>query len=116
MPSRITQITLFCIGGLVVIYAIVVLIYVSLSYQLGLRSVLNPNIIGEPHWVKAEDPEHPPQSNDTVVAVGDLEIRKWWDLLQAPGTIHEQIETRDFSPQWLEMDQEPLVRVEYRSA
>ena len=70
---RIQQLVLLGFGITVVIYALIVLIYVSSSYEIGLRSILSPEVVGEPRNAK---PDRGPliQAADRIVRVGDLPI------------------------------------------
>ncbi len=114
LRSNIRQILLFAIGSGVVVYAICVLVHASSSYELGIRSILTPQVIGEPHAIEGDRLGVMPRSGDLIVTVGDEEIRTWADLLEAPGKIHHRLEDPSFVPDWVKREPQLLVKIEYR--
>ncbi len=90
-PLRVRQVILLAAGGGIVCYALVVLGYVSSSFEIGVRSILNAQVSGEPVGIKPGDPV--PSSGDLIIEVGGLPIQNWSDLLQAPDELHRQLET-----------------------
>ena len=93
------QVFMFGLGAGVVFYATCVLFHVSASYQLGIRSMLTPNVIGEPTNAKGLVAA----SGDLILVVGDIPVHTWADLLDAPDELHEKIEkieAGEASPYW----------------
>src|SRR5216683_1336234 len=79
--SIFRQFLLLALGIAVVFYATYVLVHVSCSYEIGIRSVLTPNIIGKPLSAKYGKTDNGPESGDLIEKVGYLEIRTWAELL-----------------------------------
>src|SRR5688572_2654831 len=95
--SRTQQMLLFAFGISVIIYAMIVLVYVSSSYEIGIYSILAREVVGEPRNVK---PERGPlvQAGDRITRVGGLPpIQTGWDLLEAPRTLQQAIAAGEVS-------------------
>src|SRR6516162_8666776 len=95
--SIFRQFLLLALGIGVVLYATYVLVHVSTSYEIGIRSVLTPNIIGKPLNVKDGNG---PESGDLIWQVGDLGIATWAELLDAPQRLHEKILSGQTESDW----------------
>src|SRR5258708_6702616 len=92
--SIFRQFLLLALGiGVVFFYATYVLVHVSCSYEIGIRSVLTPNIIGKPLNVNDGETNNGPQSGDQILKVGYLDIHTWAELLDAPQRLHEKIQS-----------------------
>ena len=112
--SRRRQFLLFFLGGGVVVYAAYVLIHVGASHEFGLPSILTPHLLGEPQGVEAKNGQPLPQSGDLITKVGDLDIKTWADLLQAPGILHRKVEEPGFVAEWLKQEATgPSIAIEY---
>ncbi len=94
--SSVRRAILLALGACIVCYAIVVLAYVSSSYDIGIRSILGTQVTGEVVGVKEGDPV--PRSGDTITEVGGKVVDNWSDLLQAPGKLHRRIEKGEMRP------------------
>src|SRR4029077_17674884 len=104
---------LFMLGGSMILYAIWVLVHASSSYELGIRSILTPNVLGDPSQPKGDDVGTMPKSGDLIHRVGDKSIEKWSDLLQAPQEIHQKMADPAFARHWLRREPQVLVEIEY---
>jgi transcriptional regulator with GAF, ATPase, and Fis domain len=82
---------LLSLGACAVVYSTCVLIYVSSTYEVGIGSILTPNIIGRPLSAKGGENDQIPASGDLITRLGSEQIHTWSDLLDAPGKLHEQI-------------------------
>jgi transcriptional regulator with GAF, ATPase, and Fis domain len=98
--SRVPQFLLFTLGISVLFYAIYVLIHVSASYEIGIHSILTPDIRGTPLNLRETEKGIAPSSGDRIVAVGNLKIETWKDLLEAPGKLHGQIVAGTATSDW----------------
>ncbi len=107
---NLLQFLLLGLGIGVVFYACFVLLHVSSSYDIGIRSVLTPQILGKPLNAK-DGGDH----QGLVVKVGNLPIQTWSDLLQAPGILHQEISAGASSPDWHHRtdSEQDFVTVEY---
>src|SRR5882724_166932 len=94
--TKAPQLLLFSLGMCMVVYAICVLVHVSSSYQIGIHTILTPEILAKPTNVKPEDDATTPDGIDhaRVVQIGDRKIHTWKDVLEAPGELHTRIESR----------------------
>ena len=121
MPNNLrqspVQLALFALGGVILVYAIAVLVYASTSYEIGIRSILTPHIIGKARSeTKAENSEEL-SSGDKIVKIGDLKIRTWSDLLQAPRRIANRLAADAEPSSWWKQDPasgQTFVRVEFQ--
>jgi transcriptional regulator with GAF, ATPase, and Fis domain len=117
--SIFRQFLLLALGIAAVFYATYVLVHVSCSYEIGIRSVLTPHIIGKPLSAKYGKTDNGPESGDLIEKVGYLEIRTWAELLDAPQRLHEKILSGQADSDWhhhnVETDQD-FVNVEYSRA
>jgi transcriptional regulator with GAF, ATPase, and Fis domain len=114
-PFTLRQGMLLALGAAIVGYALVVLAYVSASYEIGIRSILSPRVSGEPVGIMQNDPV--PASGDTITKVGDKEIHNWSDLLQAPDIAHQQLENGASIPGWYDPETgRQFVAVEFQNA
>src|SRR5581483_7379337 len=113
-------------GILVCVYAVSVLYYVQTKPDLGTRSAFGPGVKGTPR-VFASGPEGmEPRSGDVVVAVGNISIHTWSDLLNAPAVLKAHISelSGDERPAWLKIlkpsaddgegEEQHLVQVTFR--
>ena len=113
----VQQMLLLAFGISVIIYAMIVLVYVSSSYEIGIRSILSTDVIGQPRHTK---PESGPliQAGDRIVKVGDLPpIQTWSDLLEAPRVVQQRIESGQLSTRLYRVDpvtEQTFVLVEYQ--
>jgi transcriptional regulator with GAF, ATPase, and Fis domain len=98
-PFSVRQALLLGLGATVVCYAVVVLAYVSSSYDIGIRSILSTQVSGEVVGMK-EGELTIPSSGDFITEVGEIKISNWSDLLQAPGELHRKLEKMDSDPDW----------------
>ena len=117
--SIFRQFLLLALGIGVVFYATYVLVHVSSSYEIGIRSVLTPNIIGKPLNVKDGETDKGPKSGDLILKVGDLRIRTWAELLDAPQRLHEKIQSGQADSRWYYHNagtDQDFITVEYRRA
>lgn len=90
------------------IYALVVLLYVQSIPDLGLQSAFGTSIKSQPRsWFDGVRP----QEGDVVVQVGDIQIRTWADLLNAPFHLRERLDEAEVYPSWArkeKIDDEPV--------
>lgn len=82
---------LFVLGIFACIYAFSVLFYVQFIPDLGLKSAFSPAIKGQPRNFQPGDEGILPQEGDLVVAVGDMAVRTWPDLLIAPFFMQQKL-------------------------
>src|SRR5262245_47194739 len=82
---------LICAGGVVCVYALVVLFYVQWVPDLGLKSAFGTQLKSAPHIYRADESGLPPEAGDTGAVVGDEPIRSWPDLLNAPFRLREKL-------------------------
>jgi transcriptional regulator with GAF, ATPase, and Fis domain len=103
LDARPLQFLLFSIGMCVVLYAVCVLIHASSSYQLGIQTILTPQILGKPTNIR---PEHALDGVESarIVEIGGRPVHTWKDVLESPGKIHDQIETGTAKSEWHERD------------
>jgi transcriptional regulator with GAF, ATPase, and Fis domain len=113
--SHLRQFVLLALGISVIFYALFVLIHVSSSYEIGIRSILTPHIMGKPLNAKEGKQAHLPNSGDLIVKVGNLDIHTWKDLLQAPGKLHQKISSEGFKADWLQRtdSEQDFITVEF---
>src|SRR5262249_31531302 len=90
---------LLTLGAGVVVYALTVLVYVSSSSDLGIRSMLTPAIIGMPAHAEAVDTK-PITGDLVVVQAGDERIGTWSDLLDAPRSLHRKVVEGQATSEW----------------
>src|ERR1051325_2041988 len=105
LTPKVQKLLLMAFGISVVVYAMAVLIYVSSSYEIGILSILTPEVLGEPKNAKPEADGPLPQAGDRIVSVGDLPpIRTWSDLLEAPRTLQVRIQDGQASKEVIQLD------------
>src|SRR5262245_14844848 len=75
-------------GFLAFSYAVVVLFYVQSIPDLGLHSAFSPVVLGKSTPYMGV----PPQEKDTVTEVGDIAIKNWADLLNAPFRLRDRFQ------------------------
>ena len=103
--ASISQLVYLAFGVGAVFYAVLVLIHVSDSYDLGIRSVLTPHLVGKPLGAKREGLTEEPRTGDRIKRVADLpEIQTWSELLQAPAELHRRISESPTLPGGVEID------------
>ncbi|HWY86593.1 MAG TPA: GAF domain-containing protein, partial [Gemmataceae bacterium] len=89
-------------GILAFAYAVVILIYVQSIPDIGLRSAFRPNIMGQAKPFEGARPEE----GDEVTMVGDIEIKTWADLLNAPFHLRDSlrgISGTELAPEFAEL-------------
>jgi len=74
-------------GILAFSYAVVILVYVQSIPDIGLRSAFRPTIMGQAKPFEGARPEE----GDEVTMVGDIEIKTWADLLNAPFHLRDSL-------------------------
>src|SRR5438105_1941393 len=75
-------------GTIAVIYSITILFYVQSIPDLGLRSAFSTAIMGQARTLPGA---LQPLEQDEVVKVGDIAIKTWVDLLNAPFQLRGQL-------------------------
>lgn len=110
------QILLLALGLGVLAYAAIILVHVSMSYEIGIQSILTPHVVGTPNFAE-KDPQDSsgPRAGDRITRVGNRPIQTWSDLLQAPRILHHETESSS-SADWYRVDPDTsrtLVAVEY---
>lgn len=105
LPSR--QGLLFLVGIFSCCYALAVLWHVHSLADIGIRSAFGTSIKGTPRNVLPHEGGPLPQQGDRVVAVGDIPIRNWPDLLVAPQQLADQLEQAGWEmPPWVRRSRE----------
>jgi len=88
-------------GFFVSLYALVILVYVQIIPDIGLRSVFGTGIKASPTFrPQLNKNQTLPQRGDIVVQVGEIPIRTWADLLNAPHHVREELLQADEYPSW----------------
>ncbi len=88
-------------------YSSYVLYFVSSTYQIGIRSALNPRIQSKPTRLLEKRCTGTPQSGDMVLRIGDEPlIRTWSDMLRSPGRLQTKITSGTTDPSWYFFDDE----------
>lgn len=88
---------LLVVSGIVAVsYAVTVLLYAQMLPDLGLRTAFSKAIRGP--IAPVEGPT--PAVGDEVVKIGDLEIRWWPDLLNAPPKLDAELQQVERWPEW----------------
>ncbi|MSQ94939.1 MAG: AAA family ATPase [Gemmataceae bacterium] len=107
-PNRtyISQFIFFTVGAGAVVYAVLVLIHVSSSYDLGIRSVLTPHLVAKPLRAVKNANDEIPNSGDRIKRIAGLpgDIQTWSELLQAPGELHKLIASSPTTPEGIKID------------
>jgi transcriptional regulator with GAF, ATPase, and Fis domain len=80
---------LLFLGVLVCAYSFAVFLRVQSMPDIGIKSAFDTRINGKPQDIIA-DGEWRPQQGDRVIKVGDMEIRNWPDLLNAPAEVEHR--------------------------
>jgi transcriptional regulator with GAF, ATPase, and Fis domain len=114
---RIQQIILFSLGFGALGYATIVLLYASSSHEIGLKSILALDIIGEPEFQNKSNLDISPKSGDKIVKVGDVEVQTWAELLKAPNDLMTRIHEGSLDKQYFQVDSDSdviLVSVEFK--
>ncbi len=75
-------------GIFVFVYAVIVLFYVQSIPDIGVRSAFSPAIKGQTHPVDGDVP----QEGDVAIMVGDIAIKTWADLLNAPFHLRDRLQ------------------------
>src|SRR5438128_612426 len=89
---NLLRFVLLSLGVGVVFYAFFVIIHVSTSYELGIRTILTPHLIDMPLNVKTDGKDDGPRAGDLIKKIGDYPISTWKDILQAPRNLHDKIQ------------------------
>ena len=95
-PFRLRQRVLLLAGAAVVGYALAVLAYVSSSYEIGIRSILNAKVSGEPVGIKLGDPV--PTSGDTITESRRQKDRELVGTAASPGRASQKDGGRRIGP------------------
>src|SRR5207248_11430977 len=74
-------------GTAAFLYAVIVLLYVQSIPDIGLRSAFSTAIMGEARMLE----EPMPREGDVVTEVGDIVIKTWPDLLNAPFRLRDRL-------------------------
>jgi transcriptional regulator with GAF, ATPase, and Fis domain len=94
-------------GVFVCCYALAVLDYVYLRPMpmLDIRSAFSTKILIDPP-PSPDPPAQQPQRGDTVLRVGNLPVRTWPDLLNAPQRLRSRIDRGESDPTWFRKEGE----------
>jgi len=86
------RIVLFAFGLCAILYVVAVLLCVSASSEIGVKSILSPYVIGTPTCFVRNPGDELPVDKDRITKVGGVTITTWRDLLEAPEKAYAALE------------------------
>lgn len=120
------RILLLMLGGLICVYAILVMIYVQGMPDIGLRCTFDPSVkFVHSSYIRTDGGRYSlPQVGDTITTAGERTVQTWPQLLrglialrsEAPVTVTSLEEADRQHLTYVELNGEPLLRLQFKRA